>query len=163
MQAGERGDLPYSGGSLTRMILVGVDFQEGSWVALSRARELSRMTGLPVEVLHVTGYGENLEWKPDPVQVEWLERAGLSPAEVKTRSGVPWVELIRHARERGAFLIVAGRHGGVVFQPAYLGSTAYRLATSAPDPVLLVSTVPEASADDRMVGARNSVHGGQRL
>lgn len=154
---------PLSGGFLGRMILVGVDFQEGSWVALNRARELSRMTGLPVEVLHVTGYGESPDWKPDPGQVEWLEKAGLSPSEVKTRSGVPWVELVRYARERGAFLIVAGRHGGMAFQPAYLGSTAYRLATSAPDPVLLVSAAPEVLGEGGLARVGRSALGGQRL
>ena len=120
------------------MILIGLDFLDGSRAALDQARSLAHATGSPAEVLHVREYGDAGGWEPGPDQLAWMESAGLTPAMVHTRKGVPWVELVRFARERGAAMIVAGRHGGSGAQPFTLGSTALRLATHAPHPVLLV-------------------------
>ena len=124
------------------MILVGVDFREGSRAALAYARALSLASGLPVESVYVREYGEDGLWRPDPEEEAWMARAELSAAQLRTRRGIPWVELVRYARERKATLIVVGRHGASGPQPSFLGATALRLATHAPDPVLLVSHGP---------------------
>ena len=124
-----------------RMILIGVDFLDGSRAALDQARALSLAMGKPMEALYVREYGEGGRWQPNPEQLKWLECAKVAPSELHTRQGVPWVELVRYARERGADLIVAGRRGESGSQPFSLGSTAQRLATHAPDPVLLVSGI----------------------
>lgn len=121
------------------MILVGLDFRDDSWAALFQARILSRATGMPMEVVHVWEYGEGKTWAPSPEESKALETAGLLPTEIQIRRGVPWVELVRYAKEREARIIVAGRHGGGGFQPFSLGSTAHRLATSSRDAILLVS------------------------
>ena len=125
------------------MILVGMDFRDDSWAALLQARFLSRATGMPMEVLHVSEYGGSERWQPGPEELRALEAAGLNPEEIRIRRGVPWVELVRYAKERSARIIVAGRHGGAGFQPFSLGSTAQRLATASRNPVLLVSRASE--------------------
>jgi nucleotide-binding universal stress UspA family protein len=94
-----------------RMILIGVDFLDGSRAALDQARALSLAMEKPMEALYVREYGEGGRWQPTPDQLKWLECAKVAPSELHTRQGVPWVELVRYARERGADLIVAGRHG----------------------------------------------------
>jgi nucleotide-binding universal stress UspA family protein len=125
------------------MILVGVDFLDGSWAALAHARVLSLATDWPVEALYVRAHDEPGVWEPKPEELRWMEKAELSPPEVHTRQGVPWVELVRFARDRQGRMIVVGRHRGSGFPPFSLGSTAHRLATNAPDSVLLVSGPPE--------------------
>lgn len=121
------------------MILVGMDFSDDAWEALAEAREFSRSTGMPVEVLFVSEYGQESEWAPNPDQRRAMEAAGLPLEALRVRRGVPWLELARFARELEARLIVAGRRGDSGFQPFALGSTAQRLATSTRDPLLLVS------------------------
>ena len=74
----------------------------------------------------------------DPVAVAQVAALELDPALVRTRSGVPWVEVARRARESGAVLVVVGSHGGSGFQPLALGSTAVKLALQAPCPVVVV-------------------------
>ena len=137
------------------MILIGVDFLDGSRAALDQARSLSSAAGIPLEILYVRDYGEGGPWNPHPDQLEWLESAKLAPSDVQTRQGVPWVELVRYARERGAAMIVAGRHGGSGAHPFSLGSTALRLATHAPDPVLLVSGAQQRTEMKNRVFARD--------
>jgi nucleotide-binding universal stress UspA family protein len=125
------------------MILVGVDFAEGSRVALAHARVLSSASGLPVELLHVRGYGDREGWVPGAEELAWMVSAGVRSEDLHTREGVPWVELVRYARERGAAFIVAARRGRPGTQTSFLGSTAMRLATNSTDPVLLVTAAPK--------------------
>jgi len=105
---------------------------------------------MEVEVLHVWEYGGGEGWEPVGEELTAMAAADLRPKEVHVRRGVPWVELVRYAKERKARMIVAGRHGRSGFQPSALGSTAQRLATSSRVPVLLVSgTVARRAASVR--------------
>lgn len=121
------------------MILVGLDFRDDSWAALKEARSLAGATGMSLEVLHVWEYGAGEKWEPEAEEMAALEVAGVPLDALRVREGVPWVELLRYAKEGHARIIVAGRHGRSGFQPLALGSTAQRLATNSREPVLLVS------------------------
>jgi hypothetical protein len=49
------------------------------------------------------------------------------------------VEIVRHAKEVSAAMVVLGSHGAAGFQSMTLGSTASRVALRAPCPVLFVA------------------------
>jgi nucleotide-binding universal stress UspA family protein len=57
-------------------------------------------------------------------------------------SGSPHVEIVRHARARGAELIVLGRHGSRTMRDTVSGTTAERVVRKADLPVLLVAADP---------------------
>lgn len=118
---------------------MGTDFSEVAARALEEGRRLARRLGLRVELLHVReGIGGDDGWVPGPAELGWLERVGLDPEAVAVRSGTPWLEIVRYARERPAGTVVVGTHGSTGFQPISLGGTASRLAIRSPRPVLLV-------------------------
>jgi len=75
------------------------------------------------------------------------ERRGLSVTS-QVRPGDPFEEIVAHARDRGADLIVMGHVGRSPHTRVLLGSVAERVLEFAPCPVLVVKQSPEA-ADDR--------------
>jgi nucleotide-binding universal stress UspA family protein len=127
-------------------VLAATDFSIGALRALEEARWLSRRGGLELQVLHVALSGV---WRTDDHSIEWLRAASLDPAAVLVRRGLAWVELVRHAREVSAAMLVVGSHGSSGVQQLRLGSTAGRLVTRAPCPVLVVAGTerPTAAAD----------------
>lgn len=120
-------------------ILVAVDFSEESALAVAEAKALSRSLGLSLEAIHVTSAGNGHANDVDDAGVAWLEAAGLAPSDLVSRSGLPWVEIVRFAKQRQASMIIAGSHGASGYQPLAPGTTAGRLAVVAPCPVLLVN------------------------
>jgi nucleotide-binding universal stress UspA family protein len=72
-----------------------------------------------------------LQKVPDP--------AGTStPAIREIRIGVPFLEIIRYAKEQDIDLIVVGTHGRSGLSHVLLGSVAERVVRKAPCPVLTV-------------------------
>ena len=118
-------------------VLVGTDFSEGALGALREGRWLAHRAVLDLRVLHVMEPGT--PWRPDARAREWLTAVALDPAMVIVRQGRPWVEIVRHAHEASAAIIVLGSHGASGFQAMSLGSTASRVALRASCPVLFVA------------------------
>jgi nucleotide-binding universal stress UspA family protein len=118
-------------------VLVGIDFSEGAMGALREGRWLAQQAGLELHVVYVTE--TRAPWRPDATAWGWLRAASLDPSMVLLREGLPWVEIIRHAREVSAAVVVLGSHGASGFQAMTLGSTASRVALGAPCPVLFVA------------------------
>jgi universal stress protein A len=63
--------------------------------------------------------------------------AGLSITR-EVRVGTPFVEIVRHAREIDADLVVIGTHGRSGLAHVLLGSTAEKVVRKSPCPVLTV-------------------------
>ena len=61
-------------------------------------------------------------------------------AEAVLRSGRPFVEIVRLARELPADLVVMGTHGRSGIRHALIGSVAERVVRKSPCPVLTVKT-----------------------
>jgi nucleotide-binding universal stress UspA family protein len=130
------------------VIIVGIDYSEGSAAAVKVARALAGL-GVPVRPVHVCG-SSRVEGPTSGAEA-WLEALGFEPGDVEERTGVPWVELVRSAQEHGASLLIAGTHGDSGFQPFKLGGTAELVALRSRTPVVLVpfrSSLP----DDRNAG-----------
>lgn len=92
---------------------------------------------MSLQVLHVTALGT--PWRPDRVTRLWLRTASIEPSTLLLRRGLAWVEIVRHAREVSAAMIVLGSNGASGIQAVTLGSTASRVALRAPCPVLFVA------------------------
>lgn len=122
-------------------VLVAIDFSKGALGALREGRWLARRTGLDLRVVHVAENGS--AWPPDAPAWDWLMAAPVEPGMVAVRQGLPWIEIVRHAHEIAAAVIVLGSHGASGVQALSLGSTASRVALRAPCPVLFVSRAGE--------------------
>jgi len=126
-------------------VIAAVDFSHGAMRALTEGRRIARRAGMEFQVLHVTGPGTS--WQPDNECAEWLRSVSVSQSAVFVRRGLAWVEIVRHASEVSAAMIVVGSHGASGAQRIRLGSTASRVAMNASCPVLFVSGRSESSMD----------------
>lgn len=130
-----------------RLVVVGVDFSDGSAGALHTGRALAGLGDSQVCVVHVRRERPG-PWRPGCLEAAWLRQHRVDPDTLSLRHGEPWVELVRIAEEVGATLVVAGTHGRSGFQPFRLGTTASNIALRCRSPVVLVS--PQARSDSHL-------------
>ncbi len=141
-----------------RRVLVPVDFSEPSDKALQYGKALAGAFFASLHVLHVVqepfvhgwtmeGYvaalpdfREDLEQQARERLAQSLTEAerGLYHAELVTRVGAPYAEIVRYAQENEVDLIVLGTHGRGAIAHLLLGSVAERVVRTAPCPVLTV-------------------------
>jgi nucleotide-binding universal stress UspA family protein len=129
-------------------VLVAVDFDDASTVALRYARALSRTFGARLHVLHVM---ENLFLRPmanDPHAIEAgttrrlldtlteEDRTVLHAVPVVRKSDAPAEEIVSYAQAEQVDLIVIGTHGRPGFAHLLMGSVAEKVVRAAPCPVL---------------------------
>jgi nucleotide-binding universal stress UspA family protein len=132
-------------------LLLAVDQSENSRKAVPAVIELARAGGGTVHVLHVrelyypvppTVRGDSAEEAQELVDgiVKELQAAGVT-AEGAVRpstGGSPAGEVLNHAREVGAGMIVVGSHGHSPLGGLLLGSVAHKLTQLSTCPVLVV-------------------------
>lgn len=144
-----------------RHILVPLDFSELSGIALKYAKALAENFKCSVHLLHVLDEGAlSYSWmvtegampKPADAREEEMLKSvrdklnkALPEAErekfrgqLVTRSGSPFVEIIRYAREKNIDLIVMGTHGRGPVTHMLMGNVAEKVVRKAPCPVLTV-------------------------
>jgi nucleotide-binding universal stress UspA family protein/CBS domain-containing protein len=148
-----------------RHILVPFDYSPPSNAALRMAGEIARAFSARLLVLHLVPieiYGSvdspliaphSISLETEQVRLESHVRATLgapAPAfDVKASWGTPFLQIVDHAIECGADLIVMGTHGRTGLTRALLGSVAEKTVRLAPCPVL---TVHEAANDPAVEG-----------
>ena len=137
-----------------KRILVPTDFSEPSSRALTYACELARRFSAELHLLHVavppvmpTPYmgtvGDEI-FHPEKAAQKHLdamenpEFESVAPIERVVRTGTPFVEIVRHAKENDIDLIVMGTHGRTGLVHALIGSVAEKVVRKAPCPVLTV-------------------------
>jgi nucleotide-binding universal stress UspA family protein len=137
----------------TRWIVVGVDFSDGSIHALEYALEHASEVNANVACVHAyeDAPATPALHDPSPAIREQLAEAIASckapepsvHVELIVRRGAPWEKLANVATELGAELIVVGADGqrGATSE-GFLGTVAYRLATTSPRSVLVVPSKP---------------------
>lgn len=135
-----------------------VDFSDNSEHALRYAVALAETFGAELTLLHVvapimaalpgeTALPETLLTDLDELADACRERlaqlagklaaSGLT-VQHKVLNGVPFVEIIRYARESGMDLIVMGTHGRTGLGHLLIGSVTERVVRKSPCPVLTV-------------------------
>lgn len=129
-------------------VLVAVNFDEASNVALVYARSLARNFGARLHVLHVM---ENLFLRPmanDPRAIEAGttrrlldcltddDRIALQAVPVIRKSDDPADEIVKYAKSESMDLIVMGTHGRPGLAHLLMGSVAEKVVRTAPCPVL---------------------------
>ena len=129
-------------------LLVAVNFDDSSNVALVYARSLAKTFGARLHVLHVM---ENLFLRPmanDPRAIEAgitrrlldcltdEDRTALHAVPVIRKSDAPADEIVKYARSEGIDLIVMGTHGRPGVAHLLMGSVAEKVVRTAPCPVL---------------------------
>lgn len=141
-------------------LLVGVDQSDASLWAVARAAWLPRSEEAVVTLLHVIHRDLQLaplleSFAEDDAPV--LLKAGEQRAREAAASagqgvhvttaichGIPFVEIIRRAREDRTELVLVGRQGTRSFGDGLIGSTAERVVRKAGSPVLVVTCPPAA-------------------
>lgn len=131
-----------------KQVLVAVDFDEMSNVALNYARSLARTFGARLHVLHVM---ENPFMRPmanDPHAIEAgitrrlldtltdEDRTVLHAVPVLRTSDAPAEEIVKYAQAEQIDLIVLGTHGRPGVAHFLMGSVAEKVVRTAPCPVL---------------------------
>jgi nucleotide-binding universal stress UspA family protein len=142
-------------------ILLATDFSEPSSAALDYAKALAKAFGARIHVLHVLEdlaahawttevYVAALPGVHDEMEKQARERLGAVFSadesvqyQVRTelRTGSPFVEIVRYARDERIDLIIMGTHGRGPIAHMLLGSVAERVVRKAPCPVLTVRHV----------------------
>jgi nucleotide-binding universal stress UspA family protein len=149
-----------------RALLVSTDLSPRANHALARAAMLARERGAGLTAQHVVARGADTDTLPEewsrrllgaaPATEDFRQRArealqtkldalipGATPAQVQVDTGVPFVEVIRAARERNVDLVVLGAHGGHYIREWLLGTTAERVIHKGDRPVLVVKKPPK--------------------
>jgi len=141
-------------------ILFPTDFSQGARVAMDHAVSLARDYNAKLILLYVIQDISVSEWYiPSSLSVAdlvedmqksaWQEMEGWA-AEVSSKiediekivlRGVPFVEIVKIAREKSADLIVIGTHGWTGIDHILFGSTAEKVVRKSPCPVLTVRMV----------------------
>lgn len=139
-------------------ILVATDFSDASESALKYTKSLAKAFGATIHVLHVLEdlaahawttevYVAALPGVHEEMEKQARERLDATltaeereafKAQLTLRTGSAFVEIVRHAREIRADLLVMGTHGRGAIAHMLLGSVAERVVRKAPCPVLTV-------------------------
>ena len=141
-----------------KKILVATDFSEPSQAALAYGRELARMFGASLAVLHVVdniltrAYVDGVvladpefqreietsaQRQVDAVLVD-EDRKMLGAVGLVITSNAPSAAIVTYARDASVDLIVMGTHGRGAIAQLLMGSVAERVVRIAPCPVLTV-------------------------
>lgn len=142
-----------------KKIICPVDFSEPSERALAQAVSLAKLNEAELTILTVVqpmpatigGEGTLLsELRPLPdlmadTAQEYLAKMRerycgdiLERTDLQVAVGIPFVEIVRAAREAEADLIVMGSHGRTGLEHLLIGSVAERVVRKAPCSVLVV-------------------------
>jgi nucleotide-binding universal stress UspA family protein len=140
-----------------RRILYPTDFSPDNQVVAVTAAELAKTYGAELTVMHVVhvpgivlpdgaifASADVMDDVMGKVQEalgearEELVGMGVSEVATRTEQGVPFVEIIRVAREGGFDLVVMGTHGRTGLKHALIGSVAEKVVRKCPCAVLTV-------------------------
>ena len=145
-----------------RRILCPIDLSETSKPAFEYAVALAAQLGAELELLHVyqlpayalpeggleilAGLEMELENRLQQQLDEFVKHSTEPSVKITTvlGTGVPYVEIIRAAKQRKADLIVIGTHGRTGLAHLLIGSVAERVIRTSEVPVLSIRTRQQA-------------------
>ena len=134
---------------MKKIIIVGMDFSEGSLNALNFAVQIANVTDSNIMMVWVdkkknagtvysNAFDPRMEAKKrfEDLLVEYGPRLKTGKFLYKIRNGKVHKEIVNQAKYHDAFLIIAGTHGTSGFEEFWIGSSAYKIVTYAPCPVI---------------------------
>lgn len=134
---------------MKKIIIVGMDFSEGSINALNFAVRIANATESNIMLVWVekkkssgtiysNAYDPRLEAKKrfEDLIEEFGPRLKNGKFLYKIRNGKVHKEIVNQAKYHDAFLIIAGTHGTSGFEEFWIGSSAYKIVAFAPCPVI---------------------------
>ena len=141
-----------------KKILVATDFSEHALLALRYGVELARQFSAELLICHVVPYPDLISELPPTAEayipsnlhemhVRIAEEQGQKlitehcqgvNTSFHYRSGSPFVEIVRLAKDENADLLIVGTHGRGAVAHMLLGSVAERVVRKAPCPVLTI-------------------------
>ena len=136
-------------------VLVPMDFSTVAEKALDYAMPFAEQFGAKITVLHIVelptpsvdfvicdldreGYQKAAQQQLDSLTRKRISATGPETIATAIRSGLPWFEICKAAKELDAGLIILTTHGHTGLKRVLLGSTAERVVRHAPCPVLVV-------------------------
>jgi nucleotide-binding universal stress UspA family protein len=154
-----------------KTIVVPVDFSQESFRVLDYAILVAEEFGAEVHPVHVrpqveataieraggvmSNYHESISFLQDRLtDIEHKHRLKFPPDHCHLRSGRPFAEICKLAREIDADLIILGSRGYSGLKRVLLGSTAERVIRFAPIPVL----VPRGQRYEAVIGLTRRTH-----
>jgi nucleotide-binding universal stress UspA family protein len=123
-------------------ILVAFDHSAAAAVALKKGIEIARMYGAALHVVFVEADEKTFDYETITAYLEEETRGSGIAMELHHRRGKAFREIVQCEKEIQADLLLLGTHGVEGFIPFWLGSTAFRVASSSDCPVI---TVPETA------------------
>ena len=161
-------------------VICATDFSETSHAAVELAGRLAQQRGARLHLLHVVENPFHQPWLTGTVGIDFAELLRLriddAERELKTLAGKlpptaprplssvmigrPADEIVRHALDYDADLIVIGTHGHDGIQRVLLGSVADRVIRQAMCPVLVVPSRSFRGAPTRVgtASAKRHIH-----
>ncbi|MCB1052511.1 MAG: universal stress protein [Acidobacteria bacterium] len=129
-----------------RRIVVACDFQPSCLSAIKTAQHLAASSGAQLDVVHVLDFrllpefpgSQNIQDDQLVRLKKWCEDHEIQNASQTVEVGVPSTEIVHHADETNADLIVVGSHGRSGLSHFLLGSVAEQVLRKANCPVLVV-------------------------
>ncbi len=135
---------------MKKIIIVGMDFSEGADNALNYAITIANELMANVLMVWVekekasssvytgSAHDPRLEVKKRFEELIERRKDDLSGGKFmyKIRSGKVHKEIANQAKYHDAYMVVAGTHGTSGFEEFWIGSSAYRIVTSSPCPVI---------------------------
>lgn len=142
-----------------KKILVPTDFSKYSDTALKQAVDMARIYHSKIYLLHVIDKEVQqcaVDWCMPEESVLQLEKESLNSTQKKlqeeaskisesnavsvdfnVRRGIPYDEILKEQKEKGADLIVMGTHGKTGFIKHIMGSVTQKVLGGTKSPVLL--------------------------
>ena len=125
-------------------ILVGFDNSKSAKIALEKAADTAKRFDAKLHALYVFQEG-----KADPTEIQQavLEVGNRLDIDIELvmRTGKVYNEISISERELGADMVIIGTHGSSGWQPFWIGSNAFRVASAANCPVI---TILETTKED---------------
>jgi nucleotide-binding universal stress UspA family protein len=130
-------------------ILVGIDFEEGSYNALEHAIAIAKRAKLDICCVWVSSSKEKDSDKRKELKLEaeqrlkeladkYQERLEGNSIRYKIREGRIYKEIVAEAKKNKPYMIVIGTHGASGFEEFWIGSNANKIVTAAPCPVFTI-------------------------
>jgi nucleotide-binding universal stress UspA family protein len=138
-----------------KTIVIAVDFSSAAPQVLARGLDLAKRLGARAEVVYVTPRLQPALpfHRKNRAMVAALQREELAsarealadlvtgaqvPVETQVRVGTAHAEIVAHAKEKRAGLVVIGKRGQNLAESLLIGSTADRVLRKATIPVVVV-------------------------